>query len=136
MGASTPRLGSMGGIPRGTVIAAAIAASALVCCACLAWANLQQQIRIRFAVGQVQTIEQLKESALTTSQSEGYLQAILDHYPSGTKQPHGTKLDWLVENARSNAVQEIITHLRRRTGKDLGSEPLKWIEVLKQEHGK
>jgi hypothetical protein len=133
MEATIPRLSSVDSIPKRTVIATVIAVGVLACCAYLAWINLQHQIRLRFAVGQIQTFEQLKESALSSSEPEEYLQAILDHYPSGTKQPHGTKLDWLVENARSNAVREIIAHLRQKTGMNMGSEPSKWIEALKQE---
>jgi hypothetical protein len=118
---------------RRTVVAIFVAAVALSCCAYLGWVNFRYQIQLRFAVGQVQTFEQLKESALSSIEPEEDLQAVLDHYPSGTKQAHGTKLDWLVENARSNAVREIIIHLRLKTGKDLGSEPSKWIEVLRRE---
>jgi hypothetical protein len=114
------------------LIARIVLAAFLLLCALLAWLNFQHQIRLRFAVGQIQTIEQLQERALSSNQPEEYLQAILNFYPSGTKQIRATKLDWIVENARSNALRLVIADLRIKTGKDFGNDARKWIQELDQ----
>jgi hypothetical protein len=50
------------------------------------------------------------------------------YYPSGTKQETGSRLDRMVEQARTVAIYEIVAHLRARTGEDLGAGPEVWIQ--------
>jgi hypothetical protein len=38
------------------------------------------------------------------------------------------KLRRMVDIARAAAVDDLITHLRSKTGVDLGDDPQKWIE--------
>ena len=88
------------------------------------------RIRLTFAKEQVQIFEQMKTDARrgNIKDAAGCLDYTVNYYPSGSKQTSGTKLDWLVENSRKNAIREIIDSLREKTGKDLGDTPEPWIE--------
>jgi hypothetical protein len=53
---------------------------------------------------------------------------VVNYYPSGSKQDKGSRLDKIVESARAHAVAAIIADLRKRSGKDLGDDPQRWID--------
>jgi hypothetical protein len=55
------------------------------------------------------------------------LRYIVGHYPSGTLQLRGSRLDRLVELQRAAAIREIIAHLRDTTQENLGDDPGPWI---------
>jgi len=44
------------------------------------------------------------------------------------KQSPGSDLDRMCSQARSNAVADIIAHLRKQTGTDLGDQPHAWVQ--------
>ena len=54
-----------------------------------------------------------------------YLQTL--HFPEGQSSPFSGALAQFVETQRRRAVQDIISHLRAKTGKDLGDQPEAWI---------
>ena len=56
------------------------------------------------------------------------LQYVVNYYPSGTKQPTGSRLDRIVERERKQVIGEIINYLRIKTGESLGEDPEIWIE--------
>ena len=91
------------------------------------------KLRVAFAHGQIDVFDSMRSKAMngTPAQAAGYLEYAANYYPSGTKQVPGSRLDVIVETARSNAVREIIGYLRQKTGKDFGDEAQKWIEALK-----
>jgi hypothetical protein len=95
----------------------------------LLWSYTVQSLRIRFAEDQTAIFEELRAKAVrggprTAAECLAY---VVDYYPSGTKQVTGSKLDWLVERARARAVADIVAHLRKTTGEDLGDAPERWI---------
>jgi len=91
------------------------------------------KLRVALAHGQIDVFESMRSKAMNSTPAEaaGCLEYAANYYPSGTKQVPGSRLDVIVETARSNAVREIIGCLRHKTGKDFGDEPQKWIEALK-----
>ena len=89
------------------------------------------KLRISFAYGQISTFEVMRSSLDNISEPgelSAKLEYVLNYYPSGSKQITGTQLDKIVELARSNTASEIISHLRVRTGKDVGSDPQRWLK--------
>ena len=91
-------------------------------------------LQVAFADDQVDIIEYIKIKALESDPSQNpsgtvdFLEAIVQYYPSGTKQRSGSKLDRIVENVRKAAVREVIAFLRDKLKIDLGDDPQKWIE--------
>jgi hypothetical protein len=65
-----------------------------------------------------------------------YLEYLVNYYPSGTKQLAGSKLDRIVESARSHAIKAVIDGLRSTTGKDLGDDPKSWWTALRKRRDK
>jgi hypothetical protein len=90
-------------------------------------------LHVAFACEQINIFDVMRLKAMksTPVEAAGYLEYTEKYYPSGTKQIPGSRLDAIVETARSNATREIIGYLRLKTGKDFGEEPKKWIEQLK-----
>lgn len=87
------------------------------------------QLRLSFAGDQITIINAAREEALRAStpvKATSFLEYLVNYYPSGTKQVQGSKLDRIVETARSNAVAVIIEDLRKRTGQDYGNNPTNW----------
>jgi hypothetical protein len=60
------------------------------------------------------------------------LRYVISYYPSGSKQRTGSKLDRVVERHRTAVVRDIVAHLRRTTGQDLGEGPEPWIQKYAQ----
>ena len=57
----------------------------------------------------------------------GCLDYVVGYYPSGSKQDTGSRFDRMVERERTLAAREIVAHLRRKIGEDLGDSPAAWI---------
>jgi hypothetical protein len=91
--------------------------------------NCLTTIQTGLAEEQTAIFEQMRQkTAASHSADAGYLEYVVNYYPSGTKQVRGSRLDRIVELARQSAVREIIAILRTRTGYDLGDDPKPWIE--------
>lgn len=92
--------------------------------------HVERNLRMAFAKGQVRIFQQMCERCRDADAEScaDYLSYALHYYPSGTKQRRGSSLDEVVETARQWAVNEMIAELRRKTGEDLGNDPVKWID--------
>ena len=102
----------------------------LALCAKLYWDYSMLALRTEFAREQIEIFDEMRSHALQSDLSEAVssLRYASSYYPSGTKQVRGSRLDRIVERERSDAVRAIISHLRAKTGEDLGDTPEKWIE--------
>lgn len=109
----------------------ALTCAALAFCF-ISWSVLR--LRVSFAEDQTAIFEQMRFRAETADVVESVkcLQYVIAYYPSGSKQATGTKLDQIVERARENCIQQMIQMLREKTGKDLGDDPQRWIESLRE----
>jgi hypothetical protein len=87
------------------------------------------EIRLTLATSLAATIEQARIDALASEPTEAAdgLRYIVGHYPSGTLQLRGSRLDRLVELQRAAAIREIIAHLRDTTQENLRDDPGPWI---------
>ena len=94
------------------------------------WNHARLKIEVAFAEEQTRIFQQMHQQAMEGSPSGAAesLAYVVNHYPSGTKQREGSRLDSVVERMRSCAVRDIISHLRQKTGEDLGEKPEAWIE--------
>ena len=94
-----------------------------------------QIIRIAWARGQIDIFSSMvaKAENADSASSAGFLAYAANYYPSGTKQTPGSHLDFIVEQARAEAVQKIIAQLKAQTGEDLGTNAGPWIERFNQE---
>lgn len=104
-------------------------------CVWLALNNVLINIRISLAREQTAIFDDMRESLEKSAdpmQQVEFLESAVGYYPSGTKQVAGSSLDRIVERARQNAVRDMITTLRARTGEDFGDDPKQWIEGLKK----
>jgi len=90
------------------------------------------RLQLTMANEQVKIFESMRLKALAASPKEAAecLQYVQNYYPSGNKQVAGSRLDQLVEASRASVMREILDHLRSRTGRDVGSDPSKWIELF------
>jgi hypothetical protein len=88
-------------------------------------------LQAAFADEQTQIFDEMRTQALQStapSNIAGSLEYVVVYYASGSKQRTGSKLDRVVERHRTAVVREIIAHLRRVTGQDLGENPEPWIQ--------
>ena len=94
------------------------------------WNHARLKIEVAFAEEQTRIFEQMRQQAVGGSPSGAAesLAYVVNYYPSGTKQREGSRLDGVVERMRSSAIRDIISHLRQKTGEDLGEKPEAWIE--------
>ena len=94
----------------------------------IAYAPLK--LRLAFASEQIHIFDEMRDKALSSDASgaAGNLEYVVNYYPSGTKQESGSRLDRMVESARSQSVREILAYLRTKTGEDLGTDPDSWIK--------
>ena len=94
------------------------------------WNHARLKIEVAFAEEQTRIFEQMRQQAIGGSPSGAAesLAYVVNYYPSGTKQREGSRLDRVVERMRSSAIRDIISHLRQKTGEDLGEKPEAWIE--------
>jgi hypothetical protein len=102
----------------------------MVLCGCLLWNYGWLKIQVAFASDQTQIFEDMRKQALQSDPTGavGCLQYVVNYYPSGSKQETGSRLDRIVERERTQAVRDIISHLRTKTGQDLGENPDAWIQ--------
>ena len=98
-------------------------------------ANGMLGIQCSFAEEQTRVFFSCRDGALKSSHHEaaGYLQYVVAYYPSGTKQDSGSRLDIVVERVRKEMIRQIIADLRTKTGRDLGDDPQKWIDVYNRD---
>jgi len=92
--------------------------------------HLLDGLHIAFAQDQTAIFEEMRAKAIraaTPEEAVGYLEYATCCYPSGTKQVQGSRLDEIVESAHRSAIREIIAHLHKQTGEDLGNDPEVWI---------
>src|SRR5687768_9118493 len=97
----------------------------------LFWSYVQLHIQAAFADEQTEVFDDMRTRALqSTAPSDiaGHLEYAVRYYPSGTKQWAGSGLDRVVERHRTAVVRDIVAHLRRTTGQDLGENPEPWIQ--------
>ena len=101
-----------------------------ILCGSLFWSHGWLTIRVAFASEQTQIFDEMRTKALQSDAAgaAGFLEYVVDYYPSGTKQQTGSKLDRMVERERTLAERDIIAYLRTKTGQDLGESPEAWIQ--------
>lgn len=98
----------------------------------LKWTSVQ--INAVLAEDQMKFFDEMREHAESADSIEAVecLEAVVNYYPSGTKQTAGTPLDRCVERARNNVIREIVEQLRTQTGEDHGEKAQGWIEAMKK----
>ena len=97
----------------------------------LLWIHGSLHLRTAFADEQTQIFDDMRMRALQSTAAPdiaGSLEYVVFYYPSGSKQRAGSKLDRVVERHRTAVVRDIVAHLRRTTGQDLGDGPEPWIQ--------
>jgi len=106
----------------------------IVCLATAGYSYFQYallQLHVAFAEGQTVYFEEDRRRALASNSPDeivALMESTVNYYPSGTKQPTGTRVDRIVERARNLAAADMILRLKQVTGLDLGKDPAKWIE--------
>lgn len=71
-----------------------------------------------------------KAEAADPKQGVKFLGEVLAYNEARFERLRGSPLDRIVERARSKAEVEIIAILRKKTGKDFGHDPKRWINEL------
>jgi hypothetical protein len=96
----------------------------------LLWGYMWLSVQVAWAEDQTAIVEEMRERALKSGArtAAGCLEYAVRYYPSGTKQTVGSRLDRMVERGRACAIKDILIHLRRVTGDDLGDDPEAWIQ--------
>lgn len=86
-------------------------------------------VRAEFAREQMAVFVDMRDRALKAEPDESVdcLKYIVEYYPTGTKQIRGSDLDLMVEQFRSEMIRQIIADLSKKTGKDLGPIPERWL---------
>jgi hypothetical protein len=94
------------------------------------WNYFRLQLEVAFAEDQTRIFDDEKQKALQADAvgAAGFLEYVVNYYPSGTKQPVGSRLDKVVERERASVAHDIISYLRQKTGEDLGGSPEAWIK--------
>jgi hypothetical protein len=131
---STPATTS--GSPTKVVLWSSLIVVAFLCVVCAAKYTMLK-LRLAFADSQVAIFEDMKASANSTTDPQklsGKLEYIVNYYPSGSKQAKATHLDRIVEAARANSIAVIIARLKTITGKDLGTDPQRWLKEYPPSH--
>ena len=94
------------------------------------WSYFRLYLESAFAEEQTRIFEDCREKALLSNAAGAafWLDQVFIYYPSGSKQRTGSHLDHVVERHRLAVAREIIAHLRRVTGQDLGDKPEPWVK--------
>ena len=98
----------------------------LIGCGWLLVENVELSLRASFADDQTQIFQQMCDEALKSddpNQVASCLNGVIDYYPSGTKQRHGSHLDSVVERHRMESKAVIIRRLHELKVKDLADDP-------------
>ena len=121
---------SIAGYKRLTVVLSVLCGLLALLCVCLFIGYAPLKLSVAFASEQVHIFDEMRDKALHSDApgAAGYLEYVVNYYPSGTKQEPGSRLDRMVESARGQSVREIVACLRTKTGEDLGSDPESWIK--------
>lgn len=105
----------------------------LIGCGWLLVENVELSLRASFADDQTQIFQQMCDEALKSDdphQVAGYLNDVVNYYPSGTKQRSGSHLDLLVERHRAESKAVIVRRLRELKVKDLVNDPESQVNDL------
>jgi hypothetical protein len=97
----------------------------------LFWSYGYLHLQAAFADEQTHVFDEARTRAIQSaspSDIAASLEYVVIYYPSGSKQRAGSKLDRVVERHRLAVVRDIVAHLRRTTGQDLGEGPEPWIQ--------
>ena len=92
--------------------------------------SVSLKLEAAFADEQTEVFDAMRTRALSSAVPDDIadsLSYVVSYYPSGSKQGEGTALDHVVERHRQAVVRDIVAHLRRTTGLDLGESPEPWI---------
>lgn len=94
------------------------------------WNHARLKVEVAFAEEQTRIFDEMRQQAIRGNPSEAAesLAYVVNYYPSGTKQREYSRLDRVVERARSSVIRDIISQLRQKTGEDWGDEPDIWIQ--------
>lgn len=98
----------------------------LIGCGWLLVENVELSLQASFADDQTQIFQQMCDEALKSddpNQVAGYLDYVVNYYPSGTKQRSGSHLDSLVERHRTESKAVIARHLHKLKEKNLSGDP-------------
>jgi hypothetical protein len=101
----------------------------------LFWSYGSLHIQTAFADEQTRIFDEMRTQALQSNSPPdiaGALAYAANYYPSGSKQRAGSRLDRVVERHRTAVVRDIVAHVRRSTGEDLGESPELWIQKYAQ----
>ena len=101
----------------------------------LFWSYGYLHLQAAFADEQTQIFDEMRTRTLQSTAPPdiaGSLEYVVIYYPSGSKHRAGSKLDRVVERHRTAVVRDIVAHLRRTTGQDLGKSPDAWIQKYAQ----
>ncbi len=93
----------------------------------LSFANDQTQIFFEMTT---EAERALSQEPPNVKSALGFLEYIVNYYPSGTKQTVGSTLDIIVERSRALAEARIIEKLRAKTGKNFGAGAEGWLRGL------
>lgn len=94
------------------------------------WGYFRLHLEAAFAEEQTRVFDEARTKALESDAAgaAGLLEYVVIYYPSGSKQRTGSHLDLVVERHRDIVIQDIIRHLREKTGEDLGDKPEVWVQ--------
>jgi hypothetical protein len=131
----------IGSAMKRTIIFAAVLIATLCAATYFAMQTAMLKIHMAFAEEQTAYFEEMHEraaTALSEAPSDvraavGYIKAIREYYPSGTKQTRGSRLDLVVERARNSMIGQIVGDLRRTADHDLGDKPGAWMKAFGSE---
>ena len=80
----------------------------------------------------VRRLNQERDLALKADPAEAVVYLERLHFLEGRPSPFSGSLAYFVEAQRRRAVEDVIVHLRAKTGKDLGDKPEPWIEEFRE----
>jgi hypothetical protein len=112
-----------------------LVAVVVVMAALLIWSvaeNLRFQIQTVLADGHAMMIEEMRDAALESTNVTAVadsLRRVSRFYASPKADTNRSPAERLLRRVRSGSEREIIAHLRRLTGKDIGDTPARWIEA-------
>jgi hypothetical protein len=94
--------------------------------------NLRIHIETILADGHAMMIEEMRDAALektNVTEVADYLRHVSRFSPPADPKDLKMPAERLLRRVSTSVEREIIAHLRRLTGKDLGNDPVRWIEV-------
>lgn len=122
---------SIPALKRLVLVLGVICAALFVGSGFLFWNYGNLQVQEAFADEQTQIFDDMRTRALQSAAPPditGRLDYVISYYPSGSKQRMGSRLDRVVERHRTAVIRDMVAHLRRTTGQNLGESPEPWIQ--------